>query len=83
MGTLDFVANTDWVTILGGIMMASDAEPRQFTLNPLADPPLAVDLVLIEPSRRPMSPAAEAFLEMLRVESLLLNERWSTSVQPA
>jgi LysR family nitrogen assimilation transcriptional regulator len=82
MGTLDFVANTDWVTILGGIMMASDVEQRQFTLNPLADPPLAVDLVLIEPSRRPMSPAAEAFLDMLRVESLLLNERWSISVPP-
>jgi DNA-binding transcriptional LysR family regulator len=76
-GALDFVAGTDWVTILPGTMMASDIERRQFTINPLADPPLALDLVLIEPSRRPLAPAAEAFLEILRAEAVRLNDRWA------
>jgi DNA-binding transcriptional LysR family regulator len=76
-GALDFVAGTDWVTILPGTMMVSDIERRQFTINPLADPPLALDLVLIEPSRRPLAPAAEAFLEILRAESTRLNDRWT------
>jgi len=79
-GTLDFVANSDWVTILPGTMMVSDIERRSLTINPLADPPLALDLVLIEPSRRPLSPAAEAFLEILRAEAVRLDECWTRSV---
>ena len=69
LGTLDFVARTDWVTILPGLMMAERDTSRQFTVNPIVAPPFGLDLVLIEPSRRPMSPAAQAFLAMLEEES--------------
>jgi DNA-binding transcriptional LysR family regulator len=79
-GALDFVAGTDWVTILPGTMMVSDIEQRQFTINPLADPPLALDLMLIEPSRRPLAPVAEAFLACLREETTRLDARWSQVV---
>ena len=76
LGTLDFVARTDWLAILPGIMMANEnPRSRQFTVNPIA-PPFALDLVLIEPSRRPMSPGAQAFLAMLEEESERLNRRW-------
>jgi DNA-binding transcriptional LysR family regulator len=74
--TLDFVAGTDWVTILPGTMMVSDIEQRELTINPLADPALALDLMLIEPSRRPLAPAAEAFLEILAEEARRLDARW-------
>lgn len=80
LGTLDFVAQTDWVAILPGIMMATDIRPRQFTVNPIAAPAFGLDLVLIEPSRRPMSPGARAFLEMLEEESTRLNQRWVTAL---
>jgi DNA-binding transcriptional LysR family regulator len=82
-GALDFVSGTDWVTILPGTMMVSDIEQRQFTINPLADPPLALELMLIEPSRRPLSPAADAFLECLRAESSRLDDRWARFVPAA
>jgi hypothetical protein len=36
-----------------------------------------LDLVLIEPLRRAMSPAARSFLEMLQVESERLEEPWA------
>jgi DNA-binding transcriptional LysR family regulator len=75
-GALDFVAGTDWVTILPGSMMVSDIGQGQFTINPLAEPPLTLDLVLIEPSRRPLAPAAEAFLACLREETTRLDARW-------
>jgi len=75
LGTLDFVARTDWVAILPGVMMASETRARQFTVNPVA-PAFALDLVLIEPSRRPMSPSARTFLDMLEEESIRLNQRW-------
>jgi DNA-binding transcriptional LysR family regulator len=79
LGTLDFVAQTDWTAILPGIMMANETlekRSRQFTVNPIAAPPFGLDLVLIEPARRPMSPSARAFLEILEEESNRLNRRW-------
>lgn len=82
LGTLDYVAHTDWLAILPGIMMADETRPGQFTVNPIAAPPFGLDLVLIEPSRRPMSPRAQAFLAMLEEESQRLNRRWEQT-EPA
>jgi LysR family transcriptional regulator, nitrogen assimilation regulatory protein len=76
LGTLDFVAHSDWMAILPGIMMAAETRPRQFTVNPIVAPAFSLDLVLIEPARRPMSPGAQAFLQVLEEESLRLNRRW-------
>jgi DNA-binding transcriptional LysR family regulator len=77
LGTLDFVSRSDWVAILPGIMMAADIERPSVTINPIVDPVFILDLVLIEPSRRAMSPAARLFLEMLQVESERLEEPWA------
>ncbi|MGH6922433.1 MAG: LysR family transcriptional regulator [Propylenella sp.] len=77
MGTLDFVARSDWLTILPGIMMASDIKRRTVTINPIVDPVFVLDLALIEPSRRPMTPAARAFLDILLDESKRLDEPWA------
>jgi LysR family transcriptional regulator, nitrogen assimilation regulatory protein len=83
LGTLDFVSRTDWMTVLPGLMMADDSEPRLFTINPIIDPAFSLDLVLIEPSRRPMSAGAEAFLQMLHDEAVRLNRRWAKTQEPA
>ncbi|MBW8267975.1 LysR family transcriptional regulator [Caldovatus aquaticus] len=86
LGTLDLVASTGWVTILPGIMMASEAGAparRQFTVSPLAAPPLALDLVLIEPARRALSAAAAAFLAVLEEETARLNRVWDAVAAPA
>jgi DNA-binding transcriptional LysR family regulator len=79
LGTLDFVARTAWVTILPALMMATEQRPRQYTVNPIASPDFCLDLVLIEPSRRPLSAGAKAFLAMLEEESARLNRRWERS----
>src|SRR3712207_8598870 len=76
-GTLSFVGRADWVTVLPGIMMAQESQPRLFTVNPIVDPTFSLDLVLIEPSRRTMSAGAEAFLDMLEDEAVQLNRRWA------
>jgi LysR family transcriptional regulator, nitrogen assimilation regulatory protein len=83
LGTLDFVARSDWLAILPGIMMAVDAPLGQLKVAPLADPPMDLDLALIEPSRRPLSQAAEAFLALLQAEALRLNARWNRTVPVA
>ncbi|MCS0496292.1 LysR family transcriptional regulator [Ancylobacter sp. MQZ15Z-1] len=83
MGTLDFVASTDWVAILPGLMMAEEAERARssdltgrFTVNPIADPALVMDLVLIEPARRPLGPVAAAFLDVLAQETARIGRVW-------
>jgi DNA-binding transcriptional LysR family regulator len=82
LGTLDFVARSDWLTILPGIMMASDIRQRSVTINPIVDPVFILDLALIEPSRRPMSPAARTFLEILKEETERLDEPWARYLAP-
>jgi LysR family nitrogen assimilation transcriptional regulator len=75
MGTLDFVASGDWVTVLPGLMMVGDLDYRRLTINPLTGPPLPLDLALIEPARKALTPAAQAFLDMLSEEALRLNAK--------
>lgn len=78
MGTLDMVAGSDWVTILPGVMMASDAASKNgsFKVNPLARPRLDLHLVAIEPARRALSPAAAAFYAALKAETGKVNGVW-------
>ncbi len=74
LGTLDFIARTDWVTILPALVVADADASRLFTVNPIVDPPFRVDLVLIEPARQPLSSAAGAFVEILEEEALRLSQ---------
>ena len=69
MGTLQFVAASDWVAVLPFVMMMSDLDGDRFTIRPLDDPPFHSEFVLIEPSRRAMSPAAALFASILKAEA--------------
>src|SRR5690606_34937452 len=75
-GTLDLVARTEWVTILPAIAMPVNARHREFTVNPIVDPVLDIDLVLIEPARRPLSAAGEVFLALIESEARDICEGW-------
>jgi DNA-binding transcriptional LysR family regulator len=75
-GTLDLVARTEWVTILPGIAMPVRARHREFTANPIVDPLLDLDLVLIEPARRPISSAGAVFLSLIESEVRTICEGW-------
>ena len=74
--TLDLVARTDWVAILPGVLMAADAAPGRYTIRPLADPPLALDLVAVQASSRALPAAAAAFLGVLAEETARLGTVW-------
>jgi DNA-binding transcriptional LysR family regulator len=69
MGTLQFVAASDWVAILPFVMMASDLDDRRFEIRPLDEPPFYSEFVLIEPSRQAMSPAAALFAGILKKQT--------------
>jgi DNA-binding transcriptional LysR family regulator len=77
LGTLDLVRRSEWVAVLPGIMMAAEPEPDTYVISPLSAPALTLDLALIEPARRAISPAASAFLAMLGEESARVNAKWA------
>jgi LysR family transcriptional regulator, nitrogen assimilation regulatory protein len=66
MGTLDFVATSEWMAILPSVMMVNDLDGSRFTIRPLCEPDLYTDFVLIEPTRRVLSPAAKLFAGLLK-----------------
>lgn len=74
-GTLDFVGRGDWVTILPALMMA-DGASQGFAVNRIVDPALTLDLVLIEPARKMLAPAAALFLTMLEEEARQISAVW-------
>lgn len=76
LGTLDFVSQTDWVTILPAIMMAREGGHRNLTVNPITGPDFHVDLILIEPVRRPLSRHAGRFIALLEAEARRLAAAW-------
>jgi DNA-binding transcriptional LysR family regulator len=69
MGTLQFVAASDWAAILPFIMMVSDLDTGQFDIRPLDDPPFHSEFVLIEPARKTMSAAAALFAAIVKTET--------------
>lgn len=82
LGTLDFVSRTDSVTILPGLMMARHGDHRSLTVNPVASPDLNVDLMMIEPIRRPLSAPADRFVEYLKVEAQRIAAGWRSALEP-
>jgi DNA-binding transcriptional LysR family regulator len=82
MGTLDLVATSDWVTILPGIMMASEIDRSQFNIHPIVNPELMLELVLIRPANQQMHPIAKVFLRLLETETAKVNLRWQELAGP-
>jgi len=76
IATLEFVAQSDFVTILPATVAAKDIPGTERWVHPLADPPLTVSYSMIQPAARALSPAAELFLERLRAEYAASQHRW-------
>jgi DNA-binding transcriptional LysR family regulator len=68
LGTLDLVANSEWVSILPGILGRADRDGLKRRFIPLTDPPLDVEYMRISHKARPLSRAAQAFLGILQDE---------------
>ena len=79
MGTLDLVDRSDWVAVLPGLLVASDIDSGALRINPIVDPAMFLDLVTIEPSRRPLSFSAAAFHAMLLEAAEEQNGKWSAA----
>lgn len=66
LGAMDLVRSSHWAAVISGLFIADDLRRRRFTLNPLADPILWDEMLLVEPARKPLSPIAENFIKLLK-----------------
>jgi LysR family transcriptional regulator, nitrogen assimilation regulatory protein len=80
IATLEFVARSDWVTVLPSLISVNDIGGRTFVVNPLVDPPLYDEFVLIQPTRRTLSAQARVFLERLEAEVANIRAAWDAAI---
>lgn len=66
LGAMDLVRTSHWSLIMPGLFVAPDLRRPNFTLNPLADPVLWEEIVVVEPERQPLHAAGQAFVDILR-----------------
>lgn len=81
LGTLDFIAQTDWVSILPAIMMHQHGGNRALTVNPITAPAMHIDLMMITPIRSPLSKPAAQFTDLLREEARKVSAEWDGSAE--
>ena len=83
MATLEFVANSDFMTILPETICANDIDGAVRSLHPIVDPTLSVDYAIIEPAKSALPPAAALFLEGLERQYHVLKSVWQDVRAPA
>lgn len=81
IATLEFVANSDWMTVLPTTICFSDLDGRIRTLHPLVGPTLSVDYVLIERATGALSAPAMLFMERLRLHRDAIHACWTERLE--
>jgi LysR family transcriptional regulator, nitrogen assimilation regulatory protein len=80
IATLEFVARSDWVTILPSVISVNDIGRGELTVNPIVAPELHAEFVVIQPTRRTLSTQARMFLERFEREVTHIHDVWDRAV---
>jgi LysR family transcriptional regulator, nitrogen assimilation regulatory protein len=83
IGTLEFVSRSDWVTVLPSVISVNDIGRGELIVNPLVEPELHAEFVVIQPARRVLSPQARIFLERFEREVAHIHVVWHRAVAGA
>jgi LysR family tcuABC transcriptional regulator len=82
IGTLEFIARSDWVTVLPSLISVNDIAKGDLVVNPITDPPLHIECIVIQPSRRTLTTQARLFLERFEAEAARIHEIWDDALAP-
>jgi LysR family tcuABC transcriptional regulator len=80
MATFDFVARTDFVAVLPGLICINDIGKGEFTINPI-EPPLFAEFIVITPARRTLSAPARLFLERFEADLAAMGKRLNKALK--
>ena len=81
IGTLELVARSDWVTVLPSLISVNDIAKGALVINPIVDPPLHDEFILIQPARRTLSAQARLFLERFEAEVAKIQAIWNKVIK--
>jgi LysR family transcriptional regulator, nitrogen assimilation regulatory protein len=76
IATLDFVAHSDFATVLPETICVNDLDGTVRSLHPIIGPNLTVDYAVIEPAKSVLPPAASLFLEKIEQRYKALKTSW-------
>ena len=82
IGTLEFVARSDWVTVLPSLICINDIGKDDLVVNPIIDPTLRAEFVVIQPARRTLSLPARRFLDCFEAQVANIHARWERALTP-
>ena len=80
IATLEFVARSDWVTILPSVISINDVGRGELIVNPIVAPELHAEFVVIQPTRRTLSTQARLFLERFEREVAHIHAVWERTL---
>jgi LysR family nitrogen assimilation transcriptional regulator len=80
IGTLEFVARSDWVTVLPSLISVNDIGTGDLVVNPIVGPLLHAEFVVIQPTRRTLSMPARLFLERFEAEVAHIHGIWDKAL---
>ena len=80
IATLEFVARSDWVTILPSVISVNDIGRGELIVNPIAAPQLHAEFVVIQPTRRTLSTQARLFLQRFEQEVAHIHGVWEEAI---
>ncbi len=80
IATLEFVARSDWVTVLPSVISINDIGRGELIVNPLVAPELHAEFVVIQPTRRTLTTQARLFLERFEAEVAHIHNVWDQAI---
>jgi LysR family nitrogen assimilation transcriptional regulator len=83
IATLEFVARSDWVTILPSVISVNDIGRGELIVNPITEPELHAEFVVVQPTRRTLSTQARLFLQRFEAEVAHIHQVWNRTIAPA
>ena len=80
IATLEFVARSDWTTILPSVISVNDIGRGELVVNPIVEPELHAEFVVIQPARRTLSTQARIFLQRFEQEVAHIHDVWDAAI---
>src|SRR5215470_12252625 len=80
IATLEFVARSDWATILPSVISVNDIGRGELIVNPIVSPELHAEFVVIQPTRRTLSTQAQMFLDRFEQEVAHIHDVWDEAI---
>ena len=80
IATLEFVARSEWVTVLPSVISVNDIGRGELIVNPIVEPELHAEFVVIQPTRRTLSTQARLFLQRFEAEVAHIHEVWDAAI---